>query len=327
MSTQQTITYAKPDFIQKAQQDLLNSIADYIASKPDLPTKEIVGLSDSQIEAINKLRSGVGSLGSLFTDAAAVATKDTPDFLAKGQTFADAATKDFDPSSADQYMTEYQKFVIDEINKQADIAKSKADQEATMRGAFGGSRAEVVQSELEKARLQAIGSAQAQAANNAFNLALKEFGLEQKGDLTAASLAPYFTSAATKEKAGDVANLLKTAIAEQKFDLSGISALLGAGALEQAAGQEAAATDYANQLANLQQPLQLYGFYSDAIAGLPSMQGTQIQQNFGSATTPFQDILGAGATILGGANVLRGKKDGSRMTLEKGIMALKHGGS
>ena len=35
MSTQQTITYAKPDFIQKAQQDLLNSIADYIASKPN----------------------------------------------------------------------------------------------------------------------------------------------------------------------------------------------------------------------------------------------------------------------------------------------------
>lgn len=77
-------------------------------------------------------------------------------------------------------MTEYQKFVIDEINKQADIAKSKADQEATMRGAFGGSRAEVVQSELEKARLQAIGSAQAKAASDAFNLALKEFGLEQK---------------------------------------------------------------------------------------------------------------------------------------------------
>lgn len=56
------------------------------------------------------------------------------------------------------------------------------------------------------------------------------------------------------------------------------------------------------------------------------MQGTQIQQNFGSATSPFQDILGAGATILGGANVLR-SKDGNRMTLEKGIMALKHGGS
>ena len=54
MSTQQTITYAKPDFIQKAQQDLLNSIADYIASSPTLPQKEIVGLSDSQIEAINK---------------------------------------------------------------------------------------------------------------------------------------------------------------------------------------------------------------------------------------------------------------------------------
>jgi hypothetical protein len=326
MSTQQTITYAKPDFIQKAQQDLLNSIADYIASSPTLPQKEIVGLSDSQIEAINKLRGGVGSLGSLFTDAAAVATKDTPDFLAKGQTFAEAGAKDFDPSSADKYLTEYQSYVIDEINRQADLAKAKAAGEATLRGAYGGSRAEVVENELEKARLQAVGSAQAKAAQDAFKLALAEFGQEQKGDLTAASLAPYFTSAATKEKAGDVANLLKTAIGEQKFDLSGISALLGAGALEQAAGQEAAATDYANQLANLQQPLQLYGFYSDAIAGLPSMQGTQIQQNFGSATSPFQDILGAGATILGGANVLRGK-DGSRMTLEKGIMALKHGGS
>ena len=64
--------------------------------------------------------------------------------------------------------------------------------------------------------------------------------------------------------------------------MSDIQALLGAGTLEQKVAQDFANINFTNQLAAQQQPLQLFGFLSDAIAGLPSNQGTQIQTTYGS---------------------------------------------
>ncbi len=321
MAESQVITYGKPEFIEKAQQDLINSLNQYISNVPDLPEKSIIGLSDTQQSAIDKLKAGLGAYSGAFPAALEQAMKGTTDYLTPGADYLKQSTEmKFDPSSAGQYMNEYQKYVIDEINKQADLAKVKADSEATMRGAYGGSRAEVVDTELEKARLSSIGQAQSTALDKALKLALGSFGTEQKAKQVAGQLAPYYTSAATKEQSSQIKDILTPAIQSQQYDLQGISALLGAGGLEQAAIKEAGDTEYQNILAAQNRPLQLYGAFSDIISGLPSQQGYQIQDTYGSTSSPFQDVLGAGAAILGGSGIF--SRDGGSMN--KGIMALKH---
>ena len=340
MAQEQIITYAKPDFIQKAQQDLLAAIEDYILQAKDtgLPEQEIVGLSDTQKDAIDKLKKGIGSFDP--TIAKALAALDTgisgaaapvSDFVSKGQDLVDSAiaTK-FDPSKdIDPFLNQYNKFVIDEINKQAALSGKKIDDAATKVGAFGGSREAVAKGQLEDARLSAIGKSQADTFDRALKAALGTFGQEESEKLKGAQLAPYFTSAQTKaETDKDKLSLMGAQVGggiaklASQLGMADISALLGAGALEQKVAQDAANINYQNILAAQQQPLQLFGFLSDAIAGLPSQQGTQIQQTFGSTTSPLQDIIGTGAAILGGSNLV---KDGGNM-MEKGIMSLNHGG-
>ena len=335
MAETQVITYGKPEYIEKAQQDLLAAINQYITDIPSLPEKQAVGLSDSQKFAIEQLKTGLGQFDptlnqatDAFTSGVATAGAPRPDFLTQGQGFlSDAATAKFDPSSAGEYMNEYQKFVIDEINKQADLAKKQATDAAQKAGAFGGDREAVALGQIEDARLGQVGKASQTAIDRALQLALGSFGQEQKAKQVAGQLAPYYTSAESKAQSDAVKNLLSSAqiggglaSLESKLGLQDISALLGAGSLEQAAMKESSDTEYLNILAAQNRPLQLYGAYSDAISGLPSNQGYQIQETYGSTSSPFQDILGAGAAILGGSNIF--SRDGGSMN--KGIMALKH---
>ena len=337
MAETQTITYGKPPFIEKAQQDLIAALEQYIADVPKLPEKDIVGLSTTQQEAIDKLKQGVGAYDPSLVSAQAAlnlglfqAGAPRPDFLTKGQEFlTEAAGMQFDPSSAGEYFNEYQKFVIDEINKQADLAKKKATDAAQAAGAFGGDGETVALGQIEDARLGQIGAASKSALDNALKLALGAFGTEQKAKQVAGQLAPYYTSAESKAQADQVKSLLSgSQVAgglgslEQKLGLQDISALLGAGGLEQAAMKEASDVEYQNILAAQNRPLQLYGAFSDIISGLPSQQGYQIQQTYGSTSSPFQDVLGAGAAILGGGSAIFSKDGGD---LNKGIMALKHG--
>ena len=335
MAETQTITYGKPPFIEKAQQDLIAALEQYIKDVPKLPEKQITGLSTTQQEAIDKLKQGVGAFDPTIQQALSALTSGIetagvarPDFLTQGQEFlTEAAGMQFDPTMADPYFNQYQKYVIDEINKQADLAKKQATDVAQQRGAFGGSREEVAKGQIEEARLSSIGKASQSALDNALKLALGAFGTEQKAKQVAGQLAPYYTSAESKAQADQVKSLLSGAqIAgglgslEQKLGLQDISALLGAGGLEQAAMKEAGDVEYQNILAAQNRPLQLYGAFSDIISGLPSQQGYQIQETYGSTSSPFQDILGAGAAILGGKGIF--SKDGG--DLNKGIMALKH---
>ena len=336
MAESQVITYGKPEYIEKAQQDLLAALNQYITDIPALPEKQATGLSTTQKFAIDQLFRGLGQYDPTLTASQAAfgagltsAGTALPDYLTQGSQFlSDAATAKFDPSSSKEYMNEYQKYVIDEINKQADLAKKQATDAAQKAGAFGADREAVAIGQIEDARLGQVGKASQAAIDKALQLALGSFGQEQKAKQVAGQLAPYYTSASSKAQTDRIKSLLSgaqvgggLATLESKLGLQDISALLGAGSLEQAAIKEATDTEYQNILAAQNRPLQLYGAYSDAISGLPSNQGYQIQETYGSTSSPLQDILGAGAAILGGSGSFFSRDGGS---MNKGIMALKH---
>ena len=341
MATEQIVTYRKPAFIEKAQADLIAAIEDFIVKQANvgLPERDIVGLSQTQKDAIEQLKQGIGKFDPNLTAAleaiekgTAVAGETRPDFTTRGQELIDSAIATrFDPSKdIDPFMSQYNKFIIDEINKQAALSEKKVDDAATKVGAFGGDREAVAKGEIEEARLAAIGKTQADTFDRALKSALATFGQEEGEKLRSAQLAPYFTSADSKAQSDQAKALLASGQVggglvslAQKLGLADISALLGAGSLEQKAAQDAANIEFQNIMAAQDRPLSLFGFLSDVVSGLPSEQGTQIRREFGSETSPLQTALGFGSAALGIPGLA---KDGGDMgMIEKGIMALQHG--
>ena len=71
-------------------------------------------------------------------------------------------------ASLQKYLNPFQNFITDNINKQFEAPQSMLTARASEAGAFGGSRFRSGQADLEKARLDAIGGANAQQYNNAF---------------------------------------------------------------------------------------------------------------------------------------------------------------
>ena len=341
MSTEQVVTYRKPPFIEKAQADLIAAIEDFIVKQANvgLPERQIVGLSETQKDAIEQLKKGIGRFDPNLTAAldaiekgTAVAGEAKPDFTTRGQELVDDAIKTrFDRSKAvDPFINQYEKFVIDEINKQAALSGKKIDDAATKVGAFGGDREAVSKALVEEARLSAIGKTRADTFDRALKAALGTFGQEESEKLRGAQLAPYFTSADSKAQVDQAKSLLAAGQVggglvslANKLGLSDISALLGAGKLEQSEAEKAAEIERQNIMEATDRPLSLFGFLSDVISGLPSDQGTQIRQQFGSETSPIQTALGFGSAALGIPGLV---KDGGDMgMIEKGIMALQHG--
>ena len=72
--------------------------------------------------------------------------------------------------------------------------------------------------------------------------------------------------------------------------------------------QQAAQGELDHQRANIlqaqNQPMALYGFMSDILGGSPSTMGYQYQQSYGQPGSPFSQMLGTGATLLGGLGTL-----------------------
>lgn len=71
-------------------------------------------------------------------------------------------------SNIQQYLNPFQKFITESINKQFEAPQSALTQRASEAGAFGGSKYRSGQADLEKSRLDAIGGANAQQYNNAY---------------------------------------------------------------------------------------------------------------------------------------------------------------
>ena len=76
--------------------------------------------------------------------------------------------------------------------------------------------------------------------------------------------------------------------------------MMGIGQMQQQLGQASLDADRANQMQLINRPMQMYGFMSDILSGAPATMGYQYTQNYGQAGSPFSQMLGTGASILGG---------------------------
>jgi hypothetical protein len=175
-----------------------------------------------------------------------------------------------DPSSAkfQNYINPYQKFVIDEINRQAEMGQQQQAANAVQSGAYGGGREGVAIGEMERARLGKVGEAQYAG----FGQALQAFGQGQQLQAQTGLQAGQLTS---QMQTQDIQNLMATGGTERAVEQASLEAQRQTGVQQ--------ATD----------PYQRLSFLSDIQRGVPSSQQT-VAQGFAPQTSPLAQAVGTG---------------------------------
>ena len=238
-----------------------------------LPQFQIAGLDPLQQQAFAMAPQLVGSYAPFISGAA-------------GQTLGGQAALGAglgmlaDPAAAvDTFMNPYQSSVIDEINRQAQIGKTKRDAAAVRGGAFGGSRQGIVDAEAEGRRLAAIGDAQRKGFQDALTASQKSAQL--MGGLGQA----FGTLAGTTADLGRV---------QSELGRADLGMLSGLGEIGRTFQQQQLDAGRQNILQQQQDPFTRLELGQSLIKGIPS---GNLSSTFKSATTPSTNpfLAGVGA--------------------------------
>jgi len=175
-----------------------------------------------------------------------------------------------DPSSAQfqRFLNPYNQFVLDEINRQSQMAQNQLQAKSVAEGAFGGGRQAIAAGEFERARLGKIGEAQFAG----FGQALGAF---QQGQALQAQTGLQAGQILGQAQTQDIQNLMATGGTQRAVEQAQLEAQ------RQTAVQ--AATD----------PFQRLSFLSDIQRGVPSSQQT-VTQGFAPQTSPLGQAVGTG---------------------------------
>jgi len=245
--------------IEERKLGLMDISAALAAQPVSIPTQQIAGLSglEQQGTALAgqtgvgsaAIQSGIAGLGAAQTAAA------------------------LGPSSAqfNQYLNPYQSFILDEINRQAQMGQQQLAAQAVSAGAFGGGREGIQQAEQERARLQQVGLAQERAFTGA--LGAFQQGVSQQGQLGV-----------------NMASLGQAQQAQQQAD---INQLMAAGGLQRQLAQQTLDAQRAQQLQQAYEPFQRAEFLKSQYQGGPTSQ-SGITQTTAPTVNPLAQAAGAG---------------------------------
>ena len=311
MATDTTISRVEyPSYISDRQQQLLNELfgtsgspGGVIGSELDVPGKEVTGLQQPTLDAIQMARQGIGAYEPFLQGAGA----SQQSALATTRAGQEAlANMQFDPNAIKQYMDPYQQDVtneaLKEIDRQAAMQENQLAGKAAQAGAFGGSRFGLQQSEMAR-NAQDLRSRrifedmsrnyqQAQAAMNAANQqrVQQASGFGQLGNI----------QSGIGQRFGQLGQQAQSGLQQD------ISMLTGVGGLMQQNKQLEADTSYANELARLQEPFNRISFGSNILAQISPFGGQQTQTISPLAqNNPFATALGAAGQAYGLGSLIK----------------------
>jgi hypothetical protein len=170
-----------------------------------------------------------------------------------------------------QFYNPYQSYVLDEINRQAQMAQNQLSGQAVQSGAFGGGREGVQRAEQERARLAAVGEAQRSGFNTALGAAQQQqqFGLQ----------------------AGQ--QLGQLGVQQQAMSQADINQLMASGGLQRQLTQQALDAERQSALQKATEPLQRVEFLSNVYAAGPKST-SGITAATAPTTSPLAQSLGSG---------------------------------
>jgi len=289
----QQVTTRLPEFQEQYIADLLTSAQNLFKPTSEggkgltMPfvQQQLAGLSQGQQQAIQQALGGVGAFQPFLTESKEALTSGL------GQAQALAAGAGMDPNAYKAYMDPFLEDVVqraqDDIGRQGRIQERAANAQAVGSGAFGGSRAAVLQGELGRNVLEQ----QARTGER-----LRSAGFSQASKLAQDAAAQQLRQA---QLTGGLAQGLAGGIAQlgmqgQQMGTQDINTLLGIGGLQQGQAQQALNVAQQNALAQQQLPFQQLGFLGDIFRGVPALQ-QQTTQTY----TPPPSILSQGIGLLG----------------------------
>ena len=170
-----------------------------------------------------------------------------------------------------QFYNPYQSYVLDEINRQAEIAQNRLSAQAVQAGAFGGGREGVAQAELERARLGTIGQEQARGFTTALGAAQQQQQLGLQAGQQLGQLGAQ----------------------QQTMAQGDINQLMAAGGLQRQLAQQALEAERQTALQRATEPLQRVEFLSNVYAAGPKST-SGITAATAPTTSPLAQSLGTG---------------------------------
>lgn len=237
-------------------------------------------------------------------------------------------TQDYTGQNVNQYMNPYMQNVVDiqqrEAQRQGDIAGTQRAGQATRSGAFGGSRAAIMDAEANRNLAMQKGDIQAQGQNAAFQNAQQQFNTQQQRDMQA-QLANQGAGLQTQQMgeqsrqygagygmqglqtglqaAGQLGNLGQTQYGQQ---LSNVNLQNQMGAQQQAQQQGILNQQVQNYAMAQQYPQQQLAFMSNMLRGLP-MQSTTANM-YQAAPSAVSQLAGLGMAGYGLSKMKKGGK-------------------
>jgi hypothetical protein len=170
-----------------------------------------------------------------------------------------------------QFYNPYQSYVLDEINRQAEMAQNQLAGQAVQAGAFGGGREGVQRAEMERGRLASIGQAQ----QTGFNTALGAAQQQQQVGLQAGQ------------------QLGQLGVQQQAMSQADINQLMAGGGLQRQLTQQALDAERQSALQKATEPLQRVEFLSNVYAAGPKST-SGITAATAPTTSPLAQSLGSG---------------------------------
>ena len=175
----------------------------------------------------------------------------------------------------DAFMNPYQRYVIDEVNRQSAMKQNQMAAQAVQAGAFGGGREGVQRAEEESRRLGVIGQLQAGAFDQAVGAAQKQQQFQTDAALSVAGQLKGFGAQQQLMQQRDIAQLGQ------------------AGATQRGIADRGLAAARATEVARQYEPFQRMEFAKGIMTTLPTA-ASQITRTTGPGTNPFAQAIGAG---------------------------------
>lgn len=210
----------------------------------------------------------------------------------------------FSGQQVQQYMSPYLNNVV--RSAVGNINETNAQQQqqvlgnAIARGAFGGDRSGVAQSELARQQGLAGNATIANLLNAGYGQALGQFNVQQAKDLEAQALSRQYGI----QGAQALANI---GALGQKSALEQAQAQFGAGLAGQQQQQANLSTAYQQYLNQFQYPYNQLGWYGGLISGAGSGMGGTTTANMPGAS-PLSSVIGIGSMLgaMGGSGGIMG---------------------
>ena len=256
----QTTETRQVDPETQAMQEDLYRRSQQIAQQPFIPYTGpmVAGFSPDQLRQFQATR-GIFESGMAFDPTKGLQT------LAQEQRPTVAPVGSLLSADIGAYQSPYQQQVIDatmqDIQRQADIARSGAQERAIRAGAFGGSRSAILEAESQRPFAEVMARTAAEQRERGYGQALRSAESDIARQMQMAQFAPQFELQARQQQAG-----LLGGLAGQQ--LQGLGLLGGIGQQQQALQQQAIGAQRGEFQRALAYPQQQLGLLATGVSGV-----------------------------------------------------------